>query len=69
MEKKKRFSSLNEFLESDELLMKNKKPKIEQEMNINFLNNKPFSQTYYEILEKRKTLPAWDAKEKLFIFV
>lgn len=64
MEKKKRFSSLNEFLESDELLMKNKKQRIEPE--INFLTNNPFSQKYYEILEKRKTLPAWDAKEKLF---
>jgi len=64
MEKKKRFSSLNEFLESDDLVKKSKKARTDPE--INFLNDKPFSQKYYEILEKRKTLPAWDAKEKLF---
>ena len=33
--------------------------------NINFWNNKPYSQRYYEILSKRKKLPAWEAREQL----
>jgi pre-mRNA-splicing factor ATP-dependent RNA helicase DHX15/PRP43 len=64
MERKKRFT-LNEFLESDGLGLPSKKQKIENP-EINFLTNKPFSKKYFDILEKRKTLPAWDAKEKLF---
>ena len=60
---KKRFT-LTDFLEND---MSNTKKKIQKiEPDTNFLNNKPFSKKYYEILSKRKELPAWDAKEKLF---
>ena len=43
MERKTRFS-LNQFLESDDLLLKNKKPRIDTE--INSLTNKPFSKKY-----------------------
>ena len=47
--------------------MSNTKKKTQKiEPDTNFLNNKPFSKKYYEILSKRKELPAWDAKEKLF---
>lgn len=31
---------------------------------INKWNSKPYSQRYYEILEKRKTLPVWHQKEE-----
>lgn len=31
---------------------------------INRWNGKPYSQRYYEILEKRKTLPVWHQKEE-----
>lgn len=31
---------------------------------INGWNGKPYSQRYYEILEKRKTLPVWHQKEE-----
>ncbi|KAM5558395.1 putative pre-mRNA-splicing factor ATP-dependent RNA helicase DEAH2 [Rosa sericea] len=33
---------------------------------INRWTGKPFSQRYYEILEKRKTLPVWHQKEEFF---
>ncbi|GKB42070.1 probable pre-mRNA-splicing factor ATP-dependent RNA helicase DEAH2 isoform X3 [Tanacetum coccineum] len=33
---------------------------------INPWNGKPFSQRYYDILEKRKTLPVWQQKEEFF---
>lgn len=31
---------------------------------INRWNGKPYSQRYYEILEKRKSLPVWQQKEE-----
>ena len=31
---------------------------------INRWNGRPYSQRYYEILEKRKTLPVWHQKEE-----
>lgn len=31
---------------------------------INQWNGRPYSQRYYEILEKRKTLPVWHQKEE-----
>ena len=34
--------------------------------SINKWNGRPFSQRYYEILEKRKTLPVWQQKEEFF---
>lgn len=37
--------------------------------NINFWNNKPYSQRYYEILSKRKKLPAWEAREQLSLLL
>lgn len=33
---------------------------------INRWTGKPYSQRYYEILEKRKTLPVWHQKEEFF---
>eukprot|EP00742_Colponemidia_sp_Colp-10_P006926 GILJ01007431.1.p1 GENE.GILJ01007431.1~~GILJ01007431.1.p1 ORF type:complete len:700 (+),score=114.79 GILJ01007431.1:46-2145(+) len=36
---------------------------------VNFLNYKPYSRKYYEILEKRKGLPAWEAKERFLELV
>lgn len=33
---------------------------------INRWNGRPYSQRYYEILEKRKTLPVWHQKEEFF---
>ena len=35
------------------------------EPKINFLNGKEYSQKYFAILEKRKSLPAFEAKETL----
>lgn len=32
--------------------------------SINKWNGKPYSQRFYEILEKRKTLPVWHQKEE-----
>lgn len=31
---------------------------------VNKWNGRPYSQRYYEILEKRKTLPVWQQKEE-----
>lgn len=31
---------------------------------INSWNGRPYSQRYYEILEKRKTLPVWQQKDE-----
>jgi len=43
-----------------------KKPaRFVEDLNTNPLTSKPYSQQYYEILEKRKTLPAWEAREPL----
>jgi hypothetical protein len=33
--------------------------------HINPFTNKPFSPQYYKILEKRKELPAWEARDKI----
>lgn len=33
--------------------------------NMNSWTNKPYSQRYYEILAKRKALPAWEAREQV----
>lgn len=33
---------------------------------INRWNGRPYSQRYYEILEKRRTLPVWHQKEEFF---
>lgn len=33
---------------------------------VNRWNGRPYSQRYYEILEKRKTLPVWQQKEEFF---
>lgn len=33
---------------------------------INRWNGRPFSQRYYDILEKRKTLPVWHQKDEFF---
>jgi pre-mRNA-splicing factor ATP-dependent RNA helicase DHX15/PRP43 len=37
--------------------------------DINPINNKPYSERYNQILEQRKKLPAWDAKEQLFMLM
>ncbi|XWS36077.1 hypothetical protein CRYUN_Cryun20dG0053000 [Craigia yunnanensis] len=34
--------------------------------SINKWNGRPYSPRYYEILEKRKTLPVWQQKEEFF---
>ena len=34
--------------------------------NINKYTNKPYSSRYYDILKKRKILPAWESKKELF---
>jgi len=39
-----------------------KKQKQEDAPKVNPLTNKKFSQKYYQILEKRKELPAWEAR-------
>lgn len=41
----------------------------EQDPQTNPYTNKKFSKKYYEILSKRKELPAWECKEKLFSLV
>ncbi len=41
----------------------------DKEDSINPLNNKPFSKKYYEILKKRKTLPAYEAKAEIIKLV
>lgn len=37
--------------------------------DVNPINNRPYSDRYYQILEQRKKLPAWDAKEQLFMLM
>jgi pre-mRNA-splicing factor ATP-dependent RNA helicase DHX15/PRP43 len=66
---KKRYN-LNDFLDQEEnvgISENKKKQKIEADTN--FLTGAPFSKTYYEILAKRKLLPAWDAKSKVINLV
>lgn len=70
---KKRYK-LNDFINQDESDIsekveshKFKKQKIDPE--INFLTGEPFSKKYYDILEKRKKLPAWEAKESFLKLV
>lgn len=70
---KKRYN-LNDYLNADKMSncstdsgLTTKKLKISKDTN--FLNNKQYSDKYYEILSKRKTLPIWDAKEDLIKLV
>lgn len=75
MTKKKRMN-LNDFLEAEENKKTFKKAKTESmtsfsdtttvSSTINSLTNRPFTSKYYDILKVRKTLPAYEAKEKLF---
>ena len=37
--------------------------------NLNPWTNNPYSRQYYEILAKRKNLPAWEAKEQLLMLM
>ena len=60
MEKKRR-SHLN--LSDEPSLKKHSKP------SINPWTKQPYSKQYYEILEKRKKLPAWEAKEQLIMLL
>jgi len=43
-------------------------PQFEND-GVNHLTGSPFSQRYYHILESRKMLPAWDAKEQFLQLV
>jgi pre-mRNA-splicing factor ATP-dependent RNA helicase DHX15/PRP43 len=37
----------------------------DEETNINFLTGNEYSKKYYELLETRKMLPAWQAKKEI----
>lgn len=50
---------------SDDSIIENKS-KLSSDFKINPYTKKPYSKKYYEILEKRKQLPAWETKKKLF---
>ncbi|GJY40533.1 probable pre-mRNA-splicing factor ATP-dependent RNA helicase DEAH2 isoform X1 [Tanacetum coccineum] len=50
----------------DESVTAKRKTTINPNGTINPWNGKPFSQRYYEIFEKRKTLPVWQQKEEFF---
>ena len=41
----------------------------DEEPTSNFLNGKNFSDKFYKLLETRKSLPAWAAKQKLIELV
>lgn len=56
-------SETSEKLEKYEKIIKKTKS------NINTWTNKTYSQRYYEILEKRKKLPAWEAREQLYFLL
>ncbi|CAD8176175.1 unnamed protein product [Paramecium pentaurelia] len=45
------------------------KKKVKQNANINPYTGNQYSDDYYKILEVRKQLPAWDAKEQLFMLL
>ena len=59
---KKRHTHLD-ISPSEPSLKKHSKP------NINPYTKQPYSKQYYEILEKRKKLPAWEAKEQLIMLL
>ena len=56
-------STKNESILEIENITKKVKP------NINLWTGKPYSHKYYEILTKRKKLPAWEAKEQLLMLM
>lgn len=47
----------------------NVEPCQTEEPSVNYLTGQAYSQRYYSILETRKTLPAWDAKQKFLKLV
>lgn len=48
----------------------NETPQIKMiESNTNPLTNKPYTPRYYDILAKRKELPAWEARDKVVSLV
>lgn len=37
----------------------------DKDSKINFLNGRPYSQTFYKLMETRQSLPAWQARKKI----
>jgi pre-mRNA-splicing factor ATP-dependent RNA helicase DHX15/PRP43 len=64
---KKRYN-LSDYLENDSK-NQNEQKKQKFESDINPFTSKPYSKKYYEILEKRRQLPAWETKEKFLKIV
>ena len=62
--KKKRFN-LQEFENVYNNNRQKLKPTENLDSNYNIYTGRTYSQKYFDILEKRKTLPAWEAKETL----
>jgi len=62
--KKKRFN-LQEFENTFNNNRNKIKPSENMDSTYNIYTGKSYSQKYFEILSKRKTLPAWEAKEHL----
>lgn len=48
---------------SEPSLKKHTKP------SVNPWNKQPYSKKYFELLEKRKKLPAWEAREQLIMLL
>lgn len=58
-----------DFSESSDKLEKYEKFNKKIKGNVNAWTNKPYSQRFYEILDKRKKLPAWEAREQLYFLL
>lgn len=48
---------------------KYEKPSKKIKESFNCWTGRPYSQKFYEILSKRKNLPAWEAKEQLTLLL
>lgn len=69
LNKKRPHLDLSETHNEDSAVEENIKGTKKVKQSLNPYTNKPYSQRYYDILAKRKKLPAWEAQEQVQMLV